>query len=394
MRAFQTVQSLYYSGRRNMPGGRRLDERVFQRIPLLAVSIATALLTSCTDATPPAPGARVVVVESPQPLAQSMTDAYAGAVRARVEADLAFRVPGKIASRAIDVGMHVQRGAVLAVLDPEDARLNLAAAKAAVAAAEADLWIAQNEQKRSLELQARGFISQSAVDKQKSATMLARARRDQARAELDLAHNQAQYTELKTDTAGVVTAVMAEVGNVVSAGQPVARVAADGGREVLIRVPEGRAPALRAAKHIHVALYADAARRYVGKIREISPQADAETRTQEVRVSIVAADAKVQLGATATVYVAGSGDNDSFRVPATALGNRDAQQAVVWRVETARDGALSAQPVPVEVREYLDDAVIVAGELHASDHLISAGVHLLVPGMAIMPVDRTTKAAL
>lgn len=361
----------------------------------LQILLATVfLLAGCTDQVPPASGARAVVVESPQPLAQSMTDAYAGAVRARVEADLAFRVPGKIASRAVDVGMHVQRGAVLAVLDPEDARLNLAAAKAAVAAAEADLWIAQNEQKRSLELHARGFISQSVVDKQKSTTMLARARRDQARAELDLAHNQAQYTELKTDTSGVVTAVMAEVGNVVTAGQPVMRVAADGGREVLIQVPEGRAPALRAAKHINVALYADEARRYVGRIREISPQADAETRTQEVRVSIVAADAKVQLGATATVYVAGSGDNDSFRVPATALGSRDTQQAVVWRVETASDGGLSAQPVPVEVREYLDDAVIVAGALHASDRLISAGVHLLVPGMAIMPVDRTAKAAL
>lgn len=334
------------------------------------------------------------MVESPQPLAQSMTDAYAGAVRARVEADLAFRVPGKIASRAVDVGMHVQRGAVLAVLDPEDARLNLAAAKAALAAAEADLWIAQNEQKRSLELQARGFISQSAVDKQKSTTMLARARLDQARAALDLARNQAQYTELKTDTAGVVTAVMAEVGNVVSAGQPVVRVAADGGREVLIQVPEGRAPALRAAKRISVVLYTDETRRYVGKIREINPRADAETRTQEVRVSIIAADAKVQLGATATVYVAGSGDNDSFRVPATALGNSDTQQAVVWRVETASDGALSAQPVPVAVREYLDDAVIVAGALHASDRLISAGVHLLVPGMAVAPVDRSAKVAL
>lgn len=362
------------------------------RLPILLATVF--LLAGCTDPVPPAQGPRAVVVESPLPLAQSVKDVYAGTVRARVEADLAFRVAGKIASRSIDVGAHVQRGAVLAVLDPSDARLDLAAAKAAVAAADADLWIAQSEHKRLVALRARGFISQSALDQQKSAAMLARARRDQARAEFDLAQNRSQYTELKADTAGVVTAVLAEVGNVVAAGQPVARVAADGGREVLIQVPEGRAQGLRVADHISIALYADATRRYIGKIREISPQADAQTRTQEVRVTIVGADAAVQLGATATVYVGGSAESDSFRVPATALGSTEAHQAVVWRVEAARDGGLSAQPVAVEIREYLDDAVIVAGELHTSDRLISAGVHLLVPGMAITPVDRTAKAAL
>ena len=367
---------------------------MLQGITRFVVLLAIAFVASCADPAPPVQGPRAVVVESPQPLAHSMIDAYAGSVRARVEAELAFRVSGKIVSRAIDVGTQVRRGAVLAVLDPQDARLNLAAAKAALAAAEADLWIAQSEQKRSVELRARGFISQSALDKQKSTAMLARARRDQARAELDLAHNQSQYTELKADTAGVVTAVMAEVGNVVAAGQPVARVAADGGREVLIQVPEGRAPTLRAARHISVVLYADETKRYAGKIREISPQADAGTRTHDVRVTIVGADAAVQLGATATVHVRESGDSDRFRVPATALGSRDAQQAVVWRVETASDGGLFAQPVPVEIREYLNDAVIVAGEITASDRLISAGVHLLEPGMAIVPVDRIAKAAL
>ncbi|MGB5147701.1 MAG: efflux RND transporter periplasmic adaptor subunit [Porticoccaceae bacterium] len=367
---------------------------MLQGITRFVVLLAIVFLASCTDPAPPVQDPRAVVVESPLPLAHSMIDAYAGAVRARVEADLAFRVSGKIVSRAIDVGTQVRRGAVLAVLDPQDARLNLAAAEAALAAAEADLWIAQSEHKRSVELRARGFISESAVDKEKSTAMLARARRDQARAELDLARNQSQYTELKADTAGVVTAVMAEVGNVVGAGQPVARVAADGGREVLIQVPEGRAPALRAARHISVVLYADATKRYAGKIREISPQADAQTRTQAVRVTIVGADAAVQLGATATVYVGGSAESDSFRVPATALGSTEAHQAVVWRVEAARDGGLSAQPVAVEIREYLDDAVIVAGELQTSDRLISAGVNLLVPGMAITPVDRTAKATL
>lgn len=335
-----------------------------------------------------------MVVEAPQPLSHGAVDVYAGAVRARVEADLAFRVAGKIASRAVDVGAHVRRGAVLAALDQEDARLDLAAAQSALKAAEADLWIAQNEQKRALELRQRGFISESDLDKRKSAAMLARARRDQARAELDLTRNRSEYTTLKADAAGVVTAVLAEVGNVVGAGQPVVRVAVDGEREVVIQVPEGRAPALRATRNIGIALYADDSRRYGGRIREISPQADAETRTQEVRITIVGADAAaVPLGATATVYAGAGGGRDSFRVPATALGNRDGHQAVVWRVAAGSGGGLAAQPVPVEVEQYLDGAVIVAGDLHATDRLISAGVHLLEPGMAVTPLERSALAA-
>src|SRR5690606_22546408 len=159
-------------------------------------------------------------------------------------------------------------------------------------------------------------------------------------------------------------------------------------------VPEGRAPALRAAKHISVVLYADETRRYAGKIREISPQADAGTRTQDVRVTIVGADSAVQLGATATVHVRESGDGDRYRVPATALGNRDAQQTGEWRVETPSDGVQCAQTVPEVIRESLNDAAIVAGEITADVRLISAGVHLLEPGMAIVPVDRIAKAAL
>lgn len=374
--------------------GQRLERRRSPRA-LSRVLIAAALfIAGCTPpAPPPAQGPRTVVVESPQPLSHGAVDVYAGSVRARVEADLAFRVAGKIASRAVDVGAHVQRGAVLAALDQEDARLDLAAAQSALKAAEADLWIAQNEQKRALELRTRGFISQSDVDKRKSAAMLARARRDQARAELDLTRNKSEYTTLRAETAGVVTAVLAEAGTVVGAGQPVVRVAVDGEREVLIQVPEGGASTLRGAKHVDIALYADASRRYAGRVREISPQADAQTRTQDVRVTIVGADAAVQLGATATVFAGEGLGRDSFRVPATALGNRDGHKAVVWRIAAGSDGALATQPVSVDVEQYLDDGVIVAGDLHAADRLISAGVHLLEPGMAVTPVERSALAA-
>ncbi|MGH8595056.1 MAG: efflux RND transporter periplasmic adaptor subunit [Gammaproteobacteria bacterium] len=360
----------------------------------LFILLVSIVLAACGNGEPPKPLPQPVVVESPQPLAVGASDAYAGQVRARIEADLSFRVPGKIVERRIEMGARVSPGTVLAVLDPQDARLNLEAAKASVAAAEADLWLAREEEKRYRDLKAKGYVGQSPLDVRSGTTKLAQARLEQARAQFDLARNQSRYTELKADAAGVVTQVMAEVSNVVSAGQPVAHFAADGEREVRIQVPEGRAQALETASKIEISLYSEPDKRYAARIREVNPQADPATRTHEVRVTILEPDAAVQLGATATVYVGGDGNGKSFRLPATGLGSIGKNQPAVWRLEIGDNGVISAQPVPVQVLQYLDDAVIVIGELNEDDRLISAGVHRLVPGMAVQPIDRTAKAAL
>lgn len=139
--------------------------------PLLAMVMAI-VLAACADVPPPPAAPRPVVVESPRGLG-ALGDSYPGSVHARVEVDLSFRVPGKIAQRKVELGSRVTSGAVLAMLDPLDARLNLDAAKASTAAAEADLWLAQEEQKRFTDLKARGFIGQSALDARTSTTKLA-----------------------------------------------------------------------------------------------------------------------------------------------------------------------------------------------------------------------------
>lgn len=362
----------------------------------VVLALAPMLVLNAGCARPPAPvnGPAPVVVEAPQPLSGAAgAEFYPGSVHARVEADLSFRVAGKIAERIVTMGARVERGTVLAVLDPQDARLNLDSARGAAAAAEADLWLAQEEEKRYRELLARGHVGQSMVDQRGNTTKLAQARLKQARAQLDLAQNQSGYTQLTADRAGVITQVMAETGNVVAAGQPVVRFAADGEREIHINVPEGQVESLRTAP-LAVEIFSQHGKHYPGRLREISPQADPSTRMHAARVTLVGADAAVPLGVTATVILQSASDGKTFRLPAAALGARDKTQPVVWRVNAAQDGVATVKSVPVQVLQYLDGAVLVSGSLSTSDRLVTAGVHRLIEGMPVRPIERSSKAAL
>ncbi len=361
------------------------------RWPALAVIFA---LAACSAPPPPATGPRPVVVEAPRPLfGPAGGEVLPGAIHARVEVELSFRVPGKVAARKVDMSAHVERGALLAVLDPVDARLNLAAARSTVAAAEADVALARAEEQRYRDLRARSFVGQSQLDQHINLTRLAEARLNQAQSQFDLAANQSRYTNLTADAAGVVTQIMVEPGNVVSAGQPVLRFAADGEREVYVNVPEGRIDNLRQADNIVIEVLNNPGHSYRGRVRDIDPQADTATRTHLARVTLVDADEHVQLGATATVLLSAEAQAHSFRLPATALGSIDADRPAVWRIRDSDKGA-TVEAVPVEVLRYLDGEVLISGPLSADDRLVSAGVHRLSSGMAVQAILRTDKAAL
>jgi len=364
-----------------------------RRRPLALVFIGCALV-ACTEPTVPVSRPRPVVVEAPQPLTGLLdADVFPGSVHAQSEVDLSFRVAGQIIERRVDMGARVTPGMVLAVLDPQDAQLNVTAARAAVVAAEADLTLAQSEEQRYRDLRARGFVGQSQLDFRLNSTRLALAKLAQAQAELNLAANQSRYNELVAEHPGVITRIMAEPGSVVAPGQAVLRFAADGAREIHIAVPEGRLDAVRAAPRLEIELFNLPGHRFRGRVRDIDPQADRVTRTHLARVTVVDADERVQLGATASVLVPAANAESSFRVPATALGTLPDKQPAVWRV--VGDGAAqTVEPITVEVLRYYDGSVAVRGPLSTADRLVSAGVHRLVVGMAVQAITRSAPAAL
>ncbi|HEX5363943.1 MAG TPA: efflux RND transporter periplasmic adaptor subunit, partial [Gallionella sp.] len=297
---------------------------------------------------------------------------YSGEIRARNEAALGFRIGGKLVERLVDAGAVVKAGQALARLDAADASLEAGAADAQYRQAEADIG-------RYRELRAKGFVSQSALEA-KEAQFKAVA------AQAGLARNQADYTVLRADRAGVIAATLADAGQVVGAGQPVVRLAGDGGREVAIAIAESQLAGLRVGAPAEITLWAGEGEetRYSGHLRELSPAADPLSRTYPARVTLDKADARVALGMTARVSFGRKNQDGSFIVPLPALFQQG-DRAAVWVV--AADRSISLRPVAVAA--YRDDGAVIASGLAAGERIVAAGVHKLSAGEKIRVIEST-----
>lgn len=352
----------------------------------LAALSLTMLLAGCHGKQEQVLVPRPVLVEHPQPMAGESGEVFPGTVRAREEADLSFRVPGKILTRRANAGQRVLAGAVLATLDAEDAKLNVQVSKSAVNAAEADVKLAQAEVQRYRELLDKGYISQSAFDLKQNMLNLTQAKLEQAHSSLAVVINQSNYANLVAPKAGLITAVSAEAGQVVAAGQPVFRFAAGSEREVQINVPEGRLDTVRKAERLSVTLWSHPGKLYPAKLREINLQADRSTRTHEARVTILQSDQEIELGTSASVVLGERLEQTMFVIPLSALGGTQ-EQPSVWIVEA---GKLRAEPV--KIVRYLENGAVVMGKLNAEMDMVSAGVHLLSPGQPVVPTPRERQA--
>lgn len=311
--------------------------------------------------------------------AQHSTAEYAGEVQARVESRLGFRVGGKIIRRSVELGQRVRAGQVLAQLDPQDYKLSETAARAQLAAAATNRDLAAADYKRYKDLSDQHFISSAELERHDTTLKAAQAQYDQAQAQLSSQGNQAAYTSLVADASGVVTAVDAEVGQVVAAGTPVVRVAQDGARDVVFSVPEDKVQLVHVGAAAQVALWASRTT-VQGKVREVAASADPVTRTFAVRVALDAKDA-LPLGSTVSVTAAAFGhvDRAMTKVPTSALF-KNGNSTAVWVLDPA---SMTVQLTPVEVITADGNEVVLADGLKPGTQVVSAGVHVLSPGQKV-----------
>jgi len=302
---------------------------------------------------------------------------YAGQVMARHESRLGFQTSGKVVARLVEVGSHVRRGQPLMRLDPAQESLQLASANAQVDGAQSRVDELRIDIARTEQLLARQFASQAELDRQRTALAEASSQLESARAQREIRLNQRGYTELRADRDGVVTALQAEVGQVVSPGQVVVQVAAQGEREVLVSVPESRVHELRDAKVLQVSIWARPDKRYAGTLRELAPDADSVTRTYSARITVKDADAALMLGMTASVHAPEAARAQAIRLPLAAIHHRDGQP-LVWVVQGKQ---VSARPVKLAGTSR--DGVLVASGLADGDQVVTAGAHLLHEGQAV-----------
>jgi len=316
------------------------------------------------------------------------SDVYAGDIHARIEADHAFRVGGKITQRLVDAGTLVKKGQALARVDPQDVRLAADAGKAQVAAQQTEADFADAELKRYQDLFSKGFISKSALDQKVNVANAAKARLNAAHAQSSVSTNQAGYATLTAEMNGVVTQVMAEAGQVVAAGQPVMKIANPQEKELTINVPESKLGEFKGKdatpRELRVALSSNPDKYYKARIREIGGSADPVTRTYTVRISLLEQNEAIQLGMSAYAVFAGANEADTLAVPLSALYVRD-KTTGVWQIGT--DGKVALRQVTViQYRE--TSAIIKAanGSVKPGDIIVAAGVHKLREGEVVRPI--------
>ena len=348
----------------------------------LLLTIALALAGCGRNEPPPEPVRAVRTLTVTDDSAGTVYE-YAAEVRARTESRLGFRIGGKIVRRNVDLGSAVKAGQVLAQLDPQDMRLGRDAARASLVAAKANLEQTQADYKRFKELRDQGFISSAELERRQTALNTAQAQYDQARAESNVQGNQATYTALVADAAGVVTGVEAEPGMVVAAGTPVIRLAHDGPRDVVFAVPEDKVAMVRKLStepgHFSVRLWGGG-KPLPATVREIAAAADPVTRTFTVKADIGSGSvAGVSLGQTATVLVTAPRSAGVTKLPLSAL-KEEQGRTIVWVVDQA---TMTVKPQPVRVSGVDGNEAVVDEGLSAGQVVVTAGVHVLNPGQKV-----------
>ena len=350
-----------------------------RKLTALVVAGCSLAVLSCQPAEEPAaepvrPVRTVTIGEQ----AQGETISLTGHIHAEEEVNLSFRTGGRMISRSVNVGDTVRAGQVVARLEEEPSRNALIAAQANLVSARGQLTRSRNDYERQRSLLDRGFTTFVRYDQALQELLAAQAQVDAAQAQLNKAQDDVGFTRMISDQAGAITAVGAEPGEVVQAGQMIVQVAHQGGRDAVFEVPERVIRITPPDALVTVALASDSTVQTTGRVREVSPQANPVTRTFRIRIGLTNVPAAMRLGSTVigTVQLA---EAAGTQIPASALTRFD-QQPAVWVVDPAT-ATVSLRPIAVE--RYDLARVVVGSGLKPGDVVVVAGVQTLRPGQKV-----------
>ena len=344
---------------------------------VIASTIASALaMAGCQqEAKAPEP-IRPVLSAIPQPAASDSTVAV-GTVQPRYETNLGFRVLGRLIARPVNVGDLVAEGQTVAAIDPTALELAVRSAKAELSKAQALLENAIGTEERKQILIKTDATTKQTLDDAEQVRAGAQASTTRARANLTKAIEQLGYAEVKADFAGVVTAVSAEVGQVVSPGQSVVTIARPDVREAVVDIGADFPAPLTVGLPFTVSLQLLPAVQVQGQIREIAPQADSVTRMRRVRIALNDPPESFRLGSTITVRLS-DGHSSVLRVPASAVLKEDAE-TFVWVID-APTSTVSLRKVELSEDE---GGIRLTGGLAVGARIVTAGIHSLKQGQQV-----------
>jgi membrane fusion protein, multidrug efflux system len=315
--------------------------------------------------------------------AESRGPVFAGTVEARVEAEQAFLVLGRIISRPVDIGDQVKKGELLAAIDPLSLELTVASAEAQLASARASLDNAETSYNRQKELFSTNTASEAALEEARQGFEAAQASVQQAEGNLAKAREQLSYANLKAAFDGVVRGVSAEVGQTVSAGQTVVTLAELGARDVVLDVPDTAIGLFTPGAAFEAAFQLAPEIRAAARVREVAPNADPLTRTRRVKLTLDNAPEAFRLGSTVTAISAAQRPT-GLQVPAQAVLQREGEKPRLWVIDDQAEAETrKVTSVEVELGQRKGAAVEILSGLKSGARVVVAGVHNLEEGQAV-----------
>jgi RND family efflux transporter MFP subunit len=343
----------------------------------LTVLIAAAV-AGCEKPAPPAAQVRPVRTVTVERRAEGETVPLTGHVCARDQGSLAFRIDGRMIERPVFVGDVLQAGQIVGRLDPQNQANVLRSAQASLLAAEAVLIQTRLAFGRQQELLRDGWTPRARFDDAQQAFQTAQAQVTSAQAQLPIAEDNLGYTVLRADTAGSITAVGAEAGEVVRTGQMIVQLAHEGGRDAVFDVPEVLIRTAPRDPVVQITLSDDPNIKATGRVREVAPQADPATRTFQVKVGIIDPTDAMRLGSTVTGRIRLAAPR-GVEIPASALTEANRSPAV-WVFDPASQGVALRN---VDVARYDPDRVVVSQGLETGEVVVTAGAQVLRPGQKV-----------
>jgi membrane fusion protein, multidrug efflux system len=345
---------------------------------ILWTALIVAAVTGCDKPAPPTTQARPVRAVAVERGAEGETASLTGHVRAKDQVSLAFRLDGRMIERPVNVGDLLTAGQVVAKLDPQIQQNSLRSAEGNLSSLVAQLREARISFWRQQELLKDGWTSRAKFDEAEHKLQTIQAQVDAAQAQVRIAEEQLSYTVLSADAPGAVTAKGAESGEVVHAGQMIVELAREGGRDAVFDVPEQLIRTGPRDPLVQIALTNDPTVRATGRVREVAPQADATTRTWQVKVGIIDPPQGMELGATVTGRIKLSAP-PGVEIPASALTEANGRPAV-WIVDP-HSKMVSLREV--DVLRHDPATVVISQGLETGDLVVTAGVQTLRPGQKV-----------
>jgi len=345
--------------------------------------LCAALLAGASAAQPPGKAGAGAKPTGPMPVravpawqAPASDEASAvGTLRADESVALRPEIAGRVAEIRFAEGQRVSGGALLV-------RLEAAELAAVVASSRAQVALEERRLARALDLRTKGFLSEQALDDQR--TSLARARAKLAEDEARLAR-----TEIRAPFAGIVGLRQVSEGAYVAAGTDIARLEKIDVLKLDFRLPEAYVARLRSGQAVSVAVDAFGAQSFAGTIYAIEPAVDEQTRTVLVRARVPNRDERLRPGMFARVQLVLARRANAVWVPEAAIVPRG-EAAFVYRVA---DGKAEFVKVRTGVRRP-GEVEIVAG-LAAGDLVVTEGTQRIAPGMAlaVLPAQPSARPA-